>query len=328
MATEQLSNSRIAEYHESAHARYWADVPYGVTRLNLLDICVPKRQPEDPQRAVWLVYIHGGAWRDPLIDRKSFNTARDVLIKDERPHNIAGFVSLDYRLSPYPSHSTSPSSPDDDSRNVQHPEHLNDVLSALAFLGFNAVKDVSLKEGGAIRLPDTLSIGRGRYVLCGHSCGATLAMQATAVLSDGSSAIQPPVALSGMEGIYDIAALVATHTHPAYREFVTAAFGQNEETWVTASQLISRLEKWQGNVLLVQSSSDELVDMQQTDSLMEMLITEGFTRTSTISTGNKGKQVLKMVIDCLHDEVWEKGTELAKAIRNVTDNAWISPALH
>ncbi|KAG9655530.1 alpha/beta-hydrolase, partial [Aureobasidium melanogenum] len=263
-----------------------------------------------------------------MITRKSFNTALGLLIKDDQAHNIAGYVSLDYRLSPYPSHPASPSSPDDKSRNVQHPEHLNDVLGALSFLGSNAGEEVDLKGGGAIRLPDTSSITAGRYVLCGHSCGATLAMQTTAVLSAGHSAIEPPVALSGMEGIYDIPALVATHTHPAYREFVTAAFGQNEETWVTASQLVGELEKWRGNVLLVQSSSDELVDVQQTDSMIEKLVVQGFTRTSTISTGNEGKQVWKSVIDCLHDEVWEKGTELAKAIRVVTDKAWISPAKH
>ncbi|KAH0137740.1 alpha/beta-hydrolase, partial [Aureobasidium melanogenum] len=238
------------------------------------------------------------------------------------------FVSLDYRLSPYPSHPTSPSSPDDNSRNVQHPEHLNDVLGVLSFLGSNTGEEIGLKNGGSTRLPDTRSITAGRYVLCGHSCGATLAMQATAILSAGHGAIRPPVALLGMEGIYDIAALVATHTHPAYREFVTAAFGQNEKTWVTASQLVGKLEKWRGNVLLVQSSSDELVDMEQTESLIEKLVVQGFTRTSSTSTGNQGKQVSKMVIDCLHDEVWEKGTELAKAIKVVTDKAWISPAMH
>lgn len=53
--TEQLLNSRSAEYHESIQAKYWTDVPYEGTSLNLLDICVPKRQPEDPEQAVWLM---------------------------------------------------------------------------------------------------------------------------------------------------------------------------------------------------------------------------------------------------------------------------------
>jgi kynurenine formamidase len=51
----QLSGLRSAEYHESSSARYWNDVSYESTRLHLLDICVPKRQPEDPGQAVWLV---------------------------------------------------------------------------------------------------------------------------------------------------------------------------------------------------------------------------------------------------------------------------------
>jgi kynurenine formamidase len=258
-----------------------------------------------------------------LIDRKSFNAALDILLRDDQPHNVAGFVSVDYRLSPYPSHPTSPSSPSDQSRNAQHPEHLNDILSALSFLGANASQEVDLKEGETVRLPDSWSIMEGRYVLCGHSCGATLAMQATALLSlGGSVGMRPPVALLGMEGIYDLTALVATHTHPAYREFVTSAFGKDETSWVTASQLCCRLQKWQGNVLLIQSVNDELVDMQQTDSMVEKLVGQGFTKSTTSLAGNEGKQLSKTIIDCMHDEVWEKGTELAKAIQAVTDKQW------
>ncbi|KAH0292543.1 alpha/beta-hydrolase [Aureobasidium namibiae CBS 147.97] len=301
--TEQISCFPSAEYHESSSARYWNDVPYGSTRLNLLDICVPKRQPEDASQAIWLVYIHGGAWRDPLIDRKSFKTALDMLLEDDQPHNIAGFVSVDYRLSPYPSHPILPSSPSDDSRNSQHPEHLDDILGALLFLSTEA----------------------GRYILCGHSCGATLAMQATALLNGGRRGTRPPVALLGMEGIYDLNALVAKHSHPAYREFITGAFGEDEGTWITASQLCCELQKWQGNALLIHSINDELVDMQQTDSAVEKLVIQGFTRTTAApsSVKNDGRRVSKIVIDCMHDEVWEQGTELAKAIRSVTDESWI-----
>ena len=260
-----------------------------------------------------------------MIDRKSFKTALDILLEDNQSHNIAGFVSIDYRLSPYPSHPTLPSSPSDDSRNAQHPEHLNDVLSALLFLGAKADTEAHLQKGGTVQLPDTSSIMGGRYILCGHSCGATLAMQATALLSTGEHGIRPPVALLGMEGIYDLNALVATHSHPAYREFITGAFGKDEEIWTTASQLCCNLQKWQGNALLVHSVNDELVDVQQTDSTVEKLVMQGFTRTTATpgSFRNEGKRVSKMVIDCLHDEVWKKGTELANAIRAVTDEAWV-----
>jgi len=78
--------------------------------------------------------------------------------------------------------------------------------------------------------------------------------------------------------------------------------------------------------LLIHSINDELVDMQQTDSAVEKLVIQGFTRTTaaTSSVRSDGRRVLKIVIDCMHDEVWEKGTELAKAIRSVTDESWIS----
>lgn len=260
-----------------------------------------------------------------MITRKSFKAALDMLLEDDQPHNIAGFVSIDYRLSPYPSHPTLPSSPSDDSRNSQHPEHLNDILSALLFLGTKVNTEVHLQKGGTVQVPDTSSIMEGRYVLCGHSCGATLAMQATALLSAEDRGVRPPVALLGMEGIYDLNALVATHSHPAYREFITGAFGEDEGAWTTASQLCCRLQNWRGNALLIHSVNDELVDMQQTDSAVEKLIMQGFTRAIVTpgSTRNEGRRVAKMVIDCLHDEVWEEGTELAKAIRTVTDNDFV-----
>jgi kynurenine formamidase len=264
-----------------------------------------------------------------LIDRRSFKAALDILLEDNQSHNIAGFVSIDYRLSPYPAHPTLPSSPSDDSRNSRHPEHLNDILSALSFLGAKAETEVQLKMGGTVRLPDTSSIVKGHYILCGHSCGATLAMQATALLSAGERGVRSPVALLGIEGIYDLNALVATHSHPAYREFITGAFGEEEETWIAASQLCCRLQKWQGNALLIHSVNDELVDMQQTDSMVEKLVMQGFTK-STVASGsarNEGKRVSKMVIDCMHDEVWEKGIELAKAIRTVTDKKWVPDIL-
>lgn len=245
-----------------------------------------------------------------------------MLLEDDRSHNITGFVSIDYRLSPYPSHPTLPSYPSDVSRNAQHPEHLNDVLSALLFLGAKAGTGVRIQKAGTVQLPDTSSIIEGRYVLCGHSCGATLAMQATALLSAREHGIRPPVALVGMEGIYDLNALVATHSHPAYREFITGAFGKDEGIWTMASQLCCELQKWQGHALLIHSVKDELVDMQQTDSAVEKLVMQGFTETiaTSDSVKNEGKRVSRMVIECLHDEVWERGTELARAIRDAIDS--------
>ncbi|KAI5274157.1 alpha/beta-hydrolase [Aureobasidium subglaciale] len=316
------------EIIETPYARHYNNLVGGsrVPRTHL-DVCVPKKQAEDPQQAVWLVYIHGGAWRDPMIDRKSFNTALELLLKEDRSHNIAGFVTLDYRLSPYPTHPTCPSLPEDPSRNVQHSVHVVDVYNTLVSLMDKTRRDTLFDSGrgGAFGSPDLDGMTNGRYVLCGHSCGASLAVQATALLAN--SELQPPAALLGIEGIYDIPALVATHTHPAYREFVTAAFGEDEKTWISASPANISLRNWEGNVMLVQSNVDELVDMQQTDSMVEALVMGGWQRSTSTVKENKGKQVSKVIINCLHDEVWEKGTDLARAIRDVTDTSWVTPAV-
>lgn len=101
-------------------------------------------------------FIHGGAWRDPLVDATSFKPTVDILSASES--GVVGFASINYRLSRYPNHGTKPSSPEDPSRNAEHPDHLNDVTRALIFL--EKIYGIS-----------------GRYLLAGHSCGATLAFQ-------------------------------------------------------------------------------------------------------------------------------------------------------
>ena len=137
-------------------------------------------------------YIHGGAWRDPLITSSSFNPARDILLNTSLP--LQGLASINYRLSPYPSHPTHPSSPDDDSRNAKHPDHLTDVLSALEYLHEHYIFD-------------------NKYIIVGHSCGATLALQACASLT--AATVPPPLAAACVEGIYDMPGLVSHNSHPA-----------------------------------------------------------------------------------------------------------------
>lgn len=65
--------------------------------------------PDDEASETWVIYIHGGAWRDPKMD----HTDGDHLIKAFKTG-----ASIDYRLSP----------------EVKHPEHLKDVLKGLAYL--------------------------------------------------------------------------------------------------------------------------------------------------------------------------------------------------
>ena len=175
--------------------KYEKGIPYSEdSSLNTLDICIPRRpSPEDSKR-LWIVCIHGGAWRDPEIDASSFETTQDRLLASPLADNITGYASINYRLSPYPSHPTNPSDPSDPARNAKHPDHINDVLTAMLYL------------------QETYHF-RDQYILVGHSCGATLALQVAMKRYWGSQYestfalelnVEPPRAVVGLEGIYDI----------------------------------------------------------------------------------------------------------------------------
>jgi kynurenine formamidase len=118
---------------------------------------------------------------------------------------------------------------------VRHPEHQQDVIAALKYL--------------------TSAYGMKQFVLVGHSAGACLAFQ--------SGHIPGCKGIIGVEGLYDLSELV--NEYPQYRDLVEEAFGTDERVWVEASpshivQHLSNLD-----VLLVQSTEDELLSRRQTE---------------------------------------------------------------
>jgi kynurenine formamidase len=138
-----------------------------------------------------------------------------------------------------------------------------------------------------------------------------------------------PLAVMGIEGIYDIPGVIRRNTHPAYREFITSAFGSDESQWLDASPVHQKLHGWEGSVVLIHSDKDELVEQRQTDDMAEAMIKQGWTTLANYSDDTEDgatnkhreatlqgkKRLLQATIHCLHDEVWQRGTELAKAIR-------------
>lgn len=196
---------------------------------------------------LWLIHLHGGAWRDPSINAlNSFVPTLHHLLNppesqsalpDSVSSRIAGYASLNYRLSPHPLY------PQDrrttstfELRDAKHPDHIRDVLTGLRHLQ---------REYGF----------GGRYVLVGHSCGGTLAWQVATGLQvqwpyhDGKvlgheaklesnpilqrfQDVERPLAIISICTIYDLPRLVATfHDLPIYREFTTTAFGADEAVW-------------------------------------------------------------------------------------------------
>lgn len=148
----------MSEAAQADYPKHETGISYaGHSALNTLQTTIV-RPFKKTQDSLFIVYIHGGAWRDPAIDATSFAKLESLLLKHESIKHVAGLASMNYRLSPYPSHPTDPSNPADPARNVKHPDHINDVLAAILYL-----QDKYCFEE--------------RYILVGHSCGATLAMQ-------------------------------------------------------------------------------------------------------------------------------------------------------
>lgn len=82
------------------------DVAYSdESNLNTLSLHLPRAPtPNDPNR-LFIIYIHGGAWRDPLIDSSSISQTQHHLVQNATPNlqnSISGIATLNYRLSPDP----------------------------------------------------------------------------------------------------------------------------------------------------------------------------------------------------------------------------------
>ena len=206
--------------------------------------------------------------------------------------SIAGFASIDYRLSPHPDHPQEPGeTPASELRVAQHPDHVRDVQSALKLLR------------GEYGLADD-------YILIGHSAGATLAFQ---LLMDPPGQDTPPQAVTplpaaivGVSGIYDLVGLDDRHDGN-YAGFITSAFGGDKKAWDAASPA-----KYTGNfkknwpcckfAMLAWSHEDTLIDEPELDSMAAKLIKDRVNVSVTKDLTGE------------HDQVWEGGSQLAKLV--------------
>jgi kynurenine formamidase len=241
-----------------------------------------------------LRYIHGGGWRDPEVDSQSFEPAVNELLGSSIKDQIAGFASVNYRLSPHPSHPAKPSSPDDPSRNVHYPSHLQDVGHALLYL----------EEEYQIA---------NRYVLVGHSAGATIAFELNNwYIPD--KVLPLPAAILGIAGIYNFEAFIQAHSGiPLYREFMENAFPLLDQ-WEKAAPYTSRLPDqalWEQvqTILISHSDEDELVEKEQATFMLE--------RALGLPHGKEKVHFLEA--NGNHDEIWESGPILADLIIKAVD---------
>lgn len=263
------------------------------------------------QTKYWLVYIHGGAWRDPRTDLEGAIPGINKLLgKEDSPlpdpqARIAGFAAINYRLSPHPNRTQDEASvPGFAKRNAKHPDHIRDVWAALSLL------------------QNKFAFG-SNYILYGHSAGATLAYQvlmgSAALKVDGKDVpggiteppadVALPVAVVGFEGIYDMVAL-NQRMGDAYRSLFAGPFGDDDERWTEASPAAftgSYSDNWGGPsgklAVVAHSPRDELIDMPEADLMEKRLRQE------------EGLCVLAYRdLDGLHDEIVEDGKYIARVL--------------
>ncbi|KAL9048719.1 MAG: hypothetical protein Q9162_007580 [Coniocarpon cinnabarinum] len=303
------------------------DVPYvkDNNRLQNLNIYLPytaeakgilgtSQRPPKPSGGAsrWLVYIHGGAWRDPLV---LSNSIEPTVAQTFGPpqSSIHAIASINYSLSPHPTHDTQPYDPakgdqNDAARECSHPRHVLDVVAALDFLR------------------DVLGMSDDEYILAGHSCGATLALQATMldpnVWPNKETFRVPPTpsAVLGLNGLYDLPLLVhkpSTHNHlrGVYDSFLRLAFGDKEDEWTAASPaqfdasaVAMRVKQGlaPGLVVLDQSQEDQLVPLNQTEAMEQQL-----QRVSKVSY-TRGQRMTGR-----HNDAWESGVMIRDSVLQI-----------
>lgn len=250
------------------------------------------------------VYIHGGGWREPLVDAGTIEaTVAHTFHAFDRSSPITAVASLNYTLSPFPAHPTKPYDAvadhrSDPAREAVHPQHVSDIFQGLALLRSFGLEDHS-------------------YILSGHSCGATLAFQAALQpprsygLEDVPEAPCPAAAI-GLNGVYDLPAL--GHGSAGSRELLSNAFGPDERKWSAASpalfdpvQIAERVQKGKAPrlVLVDQSQDDQVVPMNQRERLEANLRKVSGLRVvlGNRCTGN-------------HSEPWQHGFMIWASIRD------------
>ncbi|MCJ1354687.1 MAG: hypothetical protein MMC33_004676 [Icmadophila ericetorum] len=316
----------MAEYPKFLYdLRYPAPLGARQTRLHTVDVVLPRAPDKQAdKRRIWLIYIHGGAWRNPHQTSHGFQPAIRQFLKAKNKDtldSIAAFASPNYRLS----HNAEAPTPDDSATWARHPDHLNDVLSALEYL--HQTYDVGSTRG---------------YILVGGSSGATLTYQVGRAFgapfeTSSSVNIPAPLALIGLGGIYNLALLIQTRRDiPLYREFVAGAFGNDEQAWNRASPAknipgaggqIGLFGECTALAVLVHADGDEVVDADQKAQMEKVLIgwvgpqftltREEQSRSIIWRASGEVKSVRTLVSKVFtgsHEELWEAPKQMVECI--------------
>ncbi len=288
---EQEQEQRDPEDLPSPSPRISDDLARNVTRhqygqdniLQSYDLYIPEPKTEaeadadadadaESSPGYWILYIHGGYFRDRSVTSSSFLPALSRIVASDgheksrvhrlgHPHfhlnrnhhtttrstdtntnekegvddisaSISGYASINYRLSPHPkSPQDARTTPAYELRNAKWPDHMHDVLAGIA------------------HLQQKHAFGE-RYLLVGHSVGATMALLSTlasarsfttaSTKNNGTQqrqpefespqllpCIEPPLAVLGVSGIYDFPAL--HDSFPSYVDLTRNAMDADDD---------------------------------------------------------------------------------------------------
>lgn len=264
------------------------------------DILIPERAASDStspdaanEEQYWIVYVHGGYFRDPKVDSTSFKPTISILESIPASSDrvkISGYCSINYRLSSHPGHPQSPSTPAYTLNNARWPAQPSDILRALSHLQshHSAAK---------------------KYILVGHSVGATLSFLAALQTADKKSniSVAPPAAVVGVSGIYDFPAI--HESNPEYEDMTKNAMEAKyyEEASPACYDVATYTKKWtvkdgERVVVLAHSRDDGLVGWDQIEEMQKVF------------EGQPGFNTKLVELKGIHNGIWEKGAELARAI--------------
>lgn len=153
----------------------------------------------------------------------------------------------------------------------------------------------------------------GRYILAGHSAGATIAFQLHNSYPEDVK-LPIPACVIGIAGIYHFRNFVEAHKDSsAYKELMENAF-PDHSVWDDASSSITQrsgLALWEQAkaIVISHSDDDELVEEGQASSMIK--------RAESIAQAKERVHQLK--ISGKHDEVWENGKILGGLILRSID---------
>lgn len=268
---------------------------YGTNVLQTYDVYIPPASQDKDDFApcgpkYWLVYIHGGYFRDFTVNSTSVEPSiayLELSDPDLLSSRVAGIASLNYRLSALPGVQDPATTPVDELQRARWPDHLQDVKSGL--------KDLFS------RFPM-----RSGFVLSGHSVGAQMAFLAALESLDDAS-IPRPVSVLGVSGIYDFRLI--HETNPEYLNLTTNAM--DEKYFDSASPA-----EYPGSeygqlhlqaVVLAHSKDDGLVPWSQVD-IMKAVVDS--------IPGLEGKSKV-VELQGVHNAIWRDGKQLAKAFTEI-----------